>query len=71
MWVRLLLSKVVPASLFFANYLSSSMVAALASSVGSFYQMFRDGTASLDRDGVRLTSRSLCLELVGWAESPR
>ena len=32
---------------------------------------FRDGTTSLSRDGVRLTSHSLYLELVGWVGSPR
>ena len=31
---------------------------------------FRDGTTSVSRDGVRLTSRSLYLELVGWVGSP-
>ena len=31
---------------------------------------FRDGTTSLSRDGVRLTSHSLYLELVGWVGSP-
>ena len=30
---------------------------------------FRGGTTSLGRDGVRLTSHSLLLELVGWVES--
>ena len=32
---------------------------------------FCDGITSLDRNGVRLTSHSLLLELVGWVESPR
>ena len=32
---------------------------------------FRDGTTSLNRDGVRLTSHSLLIELVGWVESPQ
>ena len=32
---------------------------------------FRDGATSLSRDGVRLTSHSLLIELVGWVESPR
>ena len=32
---------------------------------------FRDGTTSFSKDGVRLTSRSLYLELVGWVGSPR
>ena len=31
----------------------------------------RDGTTSFSRNGVRLTSRSLYLELVGWVGSPR
>ena len=32
---------------------------------------FRNGATSFSRDGVRLTSRSLYLELVGWVGSPR
>ena len=44
---------------------------AYGESMGSSCQTFRDGTTSLDRDGVRLTSHSLLLELVGWVESPR
>ena len=35
-----------------------------------FHRGFRDGTTSFSRDGVRLTSRSLYLELVGWVGSP-
>ena len=44
---------------------------AYGESMGSSCQTFRDGTTSLARDGVRLTSHSLLLELVGWVESPR
>ncbi len=32
---------------------------------------FRGVTTSFSKDGVRLTSRSLYLELVGWVGSPR
>ena len=32
---------------------------------------FRDGTTSFSRDGVRLTSHLLLIELVGWVKSPR
>ena len=32
---------------------------------------FRNGITSFDKDGVRLTSHLLLLELVGWVESPR
>ena len=32
---------------------------------------FRNGSTSYSRDGVRLTSRLLYLELVGWVGSPR
>ena len=35
------------------------------------YQDRCDGTTSFSKDGVRLTSRLLYLELVGWVGSPR
>ena len=44
---------------------------AYGESMGSSCQTFRGGTTSLARDGVRLTSHLLLLELVGWVESPR
>ena len=36
-----------------------------------FHRGLRNSTTSFSKDGVRLTSRSLYLELVGWVGSPR
>ena len=57
--------------LYEASLLLPLAEVAYGESVGSSCQRCRDGITSFRKDGVRLASHSLLLELVGWVESPR